>query len=410
MKEIIRTLETRLEENLDHYFSLAKELHDYKEISFQEHRSVTLHKEETERAGFVFDGGYKDDKTLKTAFVAAYDRKELKRFHTEKRGEEKTRRRIALISEYDALEKIGHGCGHNLIAVSSMAAFLLLGEVRGHFKHDLVLLGTPAEEFGGGKQLLLDAGFFQSVDAAVMLHPSDKNRMVSGMLNIRNIRFAFHGKSSHAAFTPHRGINALDAVLQLFNGVNAARQQLPPTALVHGVITEGGKAPNIIPDYTEAHFYVRALDDDEFSHTLEMVRKCAEGAALQSGCKLESRNDAPDYLSFVPNRTLAGMYRDALKKIGMEENQIGENEQIASSDIGNLSHEIPTFHGELCLKQGSISHNREFAEATVSPLGREYLKKAILLHLHVLVKLLTSDHLINDAINEFNSIKKKKEP
>ncbi len=395
---LLQQLEKKLDANLDRFFSFAQKLYEYKELSLQEHRSVALHKEVIEDAGFIVECGHKE---LTTAFSAAYDQKSIDALHKKsKNGSLRERKCIALISEYDALEKVGHACGHNLIAASSVGAFLLLGEYSNKFLHDLVLLGTPAEEFGGGKQLLIKNHFFDGVDVATMLHPSDKTRMVSGLLNIRNMRFAFHGKSSHAAFTPHRGVNALDALLQLFNAINAARQQLPPTALVHGIIVKGGDAPNIIPDYTEGHFYVRALDDGEFKKTLEVVQKCAEGAALQTGCRLKSWSDSPDYLSFVPNRKLASVYRKALSNIGLYEDRIGENEAIASSDIGNLSHELPTFHGELCLQENLISHNVEFADATISGAGKAYLKKAILLHLHALVPLLASNELINDVIDE----------
>ena len=193
---------------------------------------------------------------------------------------------VAFLAEYDALPSLGHACGHNLIAASSVGAALALQPLLPALGGQVVVIGCPAEEKGGGKIALAKAGLFAGIDAALLVHPSNRTELFKCALAMRALRVEFFGKSSHAAAAPHLGINALDAVLLAFTNLNALRQQLRDDARIHGVITDGGRAPNIIPDYATARFYIRALDLDYLRDLHRRVVACFEAAAQATGARV----------------------------------------------------------------------------------------------------------------------------
>ncbi|MBF0273813.1 MAG: amidohydrolase [Nitrospinae bacterium] len=361
-------------------FEIAAKLHELKELSLKEYKSVEVQKNYLKAKGFITQtnqGG------LETAFVSFYDKaSEDNFFHV------KERKIIALLSEYDALPELGHACGHNLIAAVSAGTFALLSCFKQDFKHDLVLIGTPGEEHGGGKVTMVNNGYFDKVDGALMIHPSNKTRVSVRMLNIKDIFISFYGKDSHAAASPEKGINALDAVVQLFNSVNAYRQQMPEGCMIHGIITDGGKAPNIIPGFAQAHFCIRGLEDKDFSLLEQKFIACAEGAAQQTGCRLEIEYGKMNYKSFNPSLEYAGIYQEALKEMGLEESKCGKKEGMYSSDIGNVSHVCPSLHVELKLAEDIYWHSSGFADA-VMKYGKKYLQQAITLNALSIYKILT---------------------
>lgn len=283
---------------------------------------------------------------------------------------------IAFIAEYDALPEIGHACGHNMIGTISVGAAIALKNTGLDKRGKVIVIGTPAEEGGGGKIKLIEKGVFRDIDMAFLIHPSNKTRVIGRMLAVVDITFTFIGKSSHAASFPYEGINALDGVILTYNNINALRQQLKEDVRIHGIILEGGKAPNIIPDRASAKFYVRSLNMKYFKDVIEKVKNCARGAAKATGCKLKIDTGKFVYQPFKPNYTMAGIFRDNMKLLGIKEDNIGETEGMGSSDIGNLSQVIPAIHPEFAIgKKNVVNHSPEFARAAVSKFGAENMIK-----------------------------------
>lgn len=277
---------------------------------------------------------------------------------------------VALLAEYDALEGLGHACGHNLIAAMAAGAGAALAAL-GAFPGRLVVLGTPGEEGGGGKVIMLERGGFAGVDAALMVHPGRENRVLSHFLCREALEFTFYGRAAHAASAPHEGINALDAAVLTYNGLSALRQHLKPDVRLHGVFTHGGAAPNIVPDYAAMRWFVRAADRDYLQGTvLPKVRACAEGAAQAAGARVEVRSYAPPYLGMRNNHALADAFRANLEFLGraVVEPRPGGG---GSSDIGNVSHRLPAIHPTIQIGAGLIGHTAEFAAAAASAGGRD---------------------------------------
>lgn len=288
---------------------------------------------------------------------------------------------IAILAEMDALPGIGHGCGHNIAGTASIGAAAALSMVlKDSLKQGqgtLLVLGTPAEELGRGKIEMIKAGVFEKVDAAMMVHGSSKRTVVKHFLGLARLRFTFMGKASHASAYPEEGINALDAVIQTFNSINALRQQLRTDVRVHGIITDGGKAPNIIPERSEAEFYVRSKDIGELESLRRRVINCAEGAAKATGCALEVTAVGEVNYPMKLNGAFADVYRGALSFIGLSEHPEPALWAVGSSDIGNVSQIIPTIHPHVPLRPGINIHTREFADATVSPDGHRALMEGV---------------------------------
>jgi len=288
---------------------------------------------------------------------------------------------VALLAEMDALPDIGHGCGHNIGGVASLGAGAVLREVLDGVlppgSGTLFVFGTPGEEGGRGKAKMLSAGAFDGVDAAMMVHASSARTVVKHFLGLVQLRFVFHGRASHAAAYPEKGVNALDGVIQTFNSVNALRQQLPPEARVHGIITDGGRAPNIIPERAEAFFYVRAPELDLLEELTEKVTACAEGAATATGCTLDAVAKDSSTAPLKLNAPFADTYRRALEYLGLPEDPKPPWKNVGSSDIGDLSQAVPVIHPHVPIRGGLKIHTREFAEATMSPDGHRAMVEGV---------------------------------
>ena len=270
---------------------------------------------------------------------------------------------IAALCEYDALPAIGHACGHNLIAIAGVAvglglrAALRVAEIEG----TVLVIGAPAEERGGaGKARLIDAGAFEGVDAAVMLHPGMGDEVRGSSLAHRGLTVEFRGRPSHAAGAPWRGINALDAMVMSFAALGLLRQQLVPTHRVHGVITHGGDSPNIVPERTEARLLVRAPTREEVDVLRERVRACFMGAATQTGCDLETTWADYPYENLKQNPPLAEAYAESFEALG---GSIRPGRGGGSTDMGNVTQVLPGLHPHYRIPAAGGNHTREFTEA-----------------------------------------------
>lgn len=340
----LKRLEPRLLE-------ISHGIHAHPEMSFSEHFAVGLLTGELEREGFQVQRGVAG---LETAFVASY-------------GSGKPA--VAFLAEYDALPKLGHACGHNLISTWALGAGIALRRAWADAPGMVQVIGTPAEEGGGGKVIMAEAGVFDGLDAAIMMHPRDETLLNRGSLAISHYDIEFFGKSAHAAASPDRGISALDAVLQVFFSVNALRQMLKPDARIHGSITHGGDAPNVIPDYAAATFLVRSKDQEYLEELEKRFERIVEGAALATGARPKLTKGV-SYKSRVCNLALVEVLRENAERLGISYGQPPEEGGVGSSDIGDVSHVVPTIHPYYQIgPKGIVTHSPEFAEAAKSPQG-----------------------------------------
>ena len=285
---------------------------------------------------------------------------------------------IGYLCEYDALPKIGHGCGHNMIGVMSAGAGVALSKVLHEIGGKVIVYGTPAEETNGGKVILAEAGVFDELDAAMIVHPDGETRASGSSSALYPIRFIYKGKTAHAASCPEKGINALNSVIQLFNGIDALRQHVTPDVRMHGIITKGGVAANIVPDEAIADFYFRASTKERVTEVVEKVKKIAEGAALMTGATLEMERYELPYDDLNTNETLSEMFNNNLRELGITD--IKEAKSTGgSSDIGNVSHIAPTIHPYIGITDCPIvGHSVEMANATTTSKAHDRLLIAAL--------------------------------
>ncbi|MBP8613809.1 MAG: M20 family metallopeptidase [Firmicutes bacterium] len=319
---------------------------------------------------------------------------------------------IAILAEYDALPGIGHGCGHNIIGTAAVGAGAALASLIDDFQGTIVILGTPAEEGAvdnaGGKVTMVECGVFNDVDIAMMIHPSQTDVAIASSNARVALEISFYGKSAHAAGAPHEGINALDAAILTFNGWNALRQHMTEDARIHGVITKGGEAPNIIPDYSEIRMYVRAKEMKYLEELEKKVRNCAEGAALATGARVQFRYTAKTYANMVTNRTLANVFAQNLESLGRHVCLPEEKSGGGSTDMGNVSQVVPSVHAyiAICDPGTATSHSREFAEATVSEMGHRAIVDSAKTLAATAIDVLASPDLLKDIKKEFVSGKR----
>ncbi|KAF0819927.1 MULTISPECIES: M20 family metallopeptidase [unclassified Cytobacillus] len=359
------------------------------ELGHEEYKACKVLTDELKKHGFAVEIGTCG---LPTAFTATYD--------SGKEGPV-----IGYMSEYDALPEVGHACGHNLIGTMGIAAGIGLSKVIHEIGGKVIVFGTPAEETKGGKVTMAEAGIFDVLDAAIMVHPLDNYVKSGTSLAMDAIQFEFFGKSAHAAASPHLGINALDAVLQTFNSINALRQHIKPDARIHGIITEGGKAANVVPDYAVAQFYVRSAKREYVNELVEKVKKCAEGAALQTGAEMKWSFYEFSYDDMVTNSPLSEAFNKELISLGVSEEEIMEQKDGSGSlDMGNVSQAAPSIHPyiKIC-NEAYACHTHEFREAAMSDQAREAMilgAKAMALTGY---EVLTNKELLQKIKAEFES-------
>lgn len=281
---------------------------------------------------------------------------------------------IAYLAEYDALPEMGHACGHNLIGAMSVGAGIALSKIRDGLKGRIVVLGTPDEEGGGGKISLINHGAFQDIDAAMMIHPGARDIKRKWNLAAFSVLVEFRGKPAHAAATPADGINALDAMIQLFNSVGLLRQQLTSDVRIHGIITQGGTAANIIPDFTSAKFLIRASELNRTYDVLEKFKQCVRGAALATGATEQVTVDLENkYEPLMTSNLLMDLYAENMGLLGVQVEEQPFSELGGSSDIGNVSQVVPAIHptGRIFPPgKEAPGHSHEFALAAKSDQAR----------------------------------------
>lgn len=301
----------------------------------------------------------------KTAFRAVFD--------SEKEGPV-----IGYMSEYDALPGVGHGCGHNLIATMGIGAGILLSKVIHQTGGKVIVYGTPAEETNGAKVPMAEAGLFDELDVAMMVHPAGQSAMSGESLAMDAIEFSYHGKTSHAAASPEEGINALDSVIQLFNGINALRQHVKDDVRIHGVITEGGQAANVVPDYAVAQFYVRSKSRGYLNEVVEKIKSIAHAAADMTGARVEIRNYELSYDDMITNQVLSETFKKNLLSIG-EKEVVDARGGLGSMDMGNVSHRVPAIHPYIGMgNEALVAHTTEFRDQTMTNGGKQALKRGAL--------------------------------
>jgi amidohydrolase len=279
---------------------------------------------------------------------------------------------IAILSEYDALPGIGHACGHNIIATSGYGAAIALAKLGARLPGRVRYLGTPAEERFGGKEIMARLGAFDGCDAAMMMHPSNQNLITMPCIAIAEVEAVYHGKSAHASAMPYRGLNALDAVVTAYQAIAQLRQHIRNTERIHGIITEGGLAPNIVPERAACRFYVRAVDAHELAPLKARVQACFDAGALATGCRLEVHWGDTDYLDLKTNWPMATMYETNASTLGREFFPVKDLPPgyAGSTDMGNVSHRVPSIHPMLGVAPaGVIIHNPEFTRYAASPAG-----------------------------------------
>lgn len=296
---------------------------------------------------------------IKTAFRATYD--------SNKEGPT-----IGYLCEYDALPEIGHGCGHNMIGSMSAGAGIILSKVLNEIGGKIIVYGTPAEETNGAKVIFAEQGVFDKLDVAMMVHPSDKTIESGTSMALYPLQFTYTGKTAHAASCPQEGINALNSVIQLFNGIDALRQHVTPDVRIHGIITNGGVAANIVPDKAVAQFYFRASTKEILEDVLVKVKNIAQGAALMTGSNLEmTRYELPND-NLKTNKNLSEAFSENLRMLGIKD--IYTAKDTGSSDIGNVSHKTPTIHPYIGISNCNVTgHSVNMADATITPFAHERL-------------------------------------
>ncbi|HIM37421.1 MAG TPA: M20 family peptidase [Dehalococcoidia bacterium] len=345
---------------------ISLDIHAHPELNYKEHHDAKVLADALERHGMNVERGVGG---VETAFRATMN------------GGAGSGPTVAILAEYDALPEIGHGCGHNLIAMAGMGAGLgVLANLK--FLHGRVMIiGTPAEEGGGGKIRMLDAGVFEDVDLTLSSHPSSNRTVIpteiplteSWSLAMVGYRYIFHGKAAHAAAAPEAGINALNAVIHLFTGIDALRQHLREDVRIHGIITDGGKAPNVVPEYAAANFMLRCRDRNYLSDVVVgKVRSAAEGAAAMAGARLEIEEFYPFYENVRPNSVVANTLRANALAIGipLDEPYPGRQGSAASTDFGNVSQVMPSFELRYAVSDHPVaSHSREMSETATTELA-----------------------------------------
>ncbi len=309
---------------------------------------------------------------------------------------------IAIVAEYDALRGLGHACGHNLIGTAALGAAWALNEVIGELPGRIRMIGTPAEEGGGGKVLMVNRGVFKGVDAAMMFHPLDETALGSPTLASNRIKLEFFGKASHAAAAPEAGINALDAVIQTYNAVNALRQHLRSDVRIHGVITNGGQAANIVPEYASAEFSVRAADRPYSDETLAKFIRCAEAAAMATGATLKyDVREASRYDNMLNNPAMMRAFGGKLEALGVPYAQKPSG-GFGSTDMGNVSLVVPSIHPYLKIAPAGVQcHTNGFREAAASPEGQAAMLNAARAMALTALDLLARPELLAEAKRAF---------
>jgi len=350
---------SRVEQQGQELIKLSLNIHANPELGFEEKRASAWLTDYLDGNSFQVENGVGG---LATAFKAVY-------------GSNKPV--IALFAEYDALPEIGHACGHNIIAASAVGAAVACKCIIDSCGGAVVVFGTPAEELFGGKVPMLREGVFDGVDVAMIIHPGVRDAATAEALACIGLEIEFFGKAVHAAAYPERGINALEAMILSFNAVNSLRQHIKDRARIHGIITHGGEAANVVPAYSAAKFLVRAADDAYLGELKQKVLNCFEGAALATGARLNYRWSEIVYAPMKNNLALAQLFAQNLESLGRKVELFEPHFGFGSTDMGNVSQVIPAIHPSVAIVSPDVLlHSEDFAVAAASELGHKGLLDA----------------------------------
>lgn len=343
---------SEVEKNKDGILAVSDYLMENPEIAMEERKAADRLAEYLRSEGFEVEENLAG---MATAFRA-----------TKKNGEGP---KLAFLAEYDALPGYGHACGHNLIAAMSVGAGTALASILDTYQGEVSIIGTPGEEIGEGKPYLIEKGVFDGYDAAMMVHPFSSTCADPVVTTIGGYDFTFEGKTAHAGAKPFEGVNALDAVVMLYNGVSVLRQQLKDGTRIHGIVLDGGTVVNSIPDRCGIRLEVRARELDYYNEVTEKVINCAKAAALATGCRLEYSQFERTCLGLNENPVLVKIFREKLAELGISE---GPPVFGGSTDMGDVSCKLPAIHPFLkCAENDEFPHTEEFLEAMKKPYARE---------------------------------------
>ena len=362
---------------------LSQKIHANPELGFHEVKAVAWLTQYLEENNFSIERGICD---LPTAFRASY-----------RQGKPA----IAILAEYDALPGLGHACGHNLIATCAVGAAVASKLAVDQFGGSILVIGTPAEEIYGGKVVMADRGAFNNVDMAMMVHMGMYDTATVRALACQNLEVEFFGKAAHAAARPEAGINALEAMLQSFAAINSLRQHIKSTARIHGIITDGGEAANIVPVHSAANFMVRAEDNTYLDELKERVLNCFIGAATASGARLEYKWDEVRYAPMRNNLTLARLFRQNIQSLGRRMQLFNPNSAFGSTDMGTVSQLVPGIHPIVAITPKGALHSPQFAEAAVSEAGIRGLIDAAKALAMTVVDLVVNPNVVSKVKREF---------
>jgi amidohydrolase len=369
--------------------ALARSLHRHPELSEQEWRSAAALCRFLRAEGFAVRRGVAG---LPTAFVAR-----------KRRGRGP---RIGFLAEYDALPGIGHACGHNLIGAAAAGAGAALGRVLGAVPGEVVVVGTPAEETIGGKVLMTARGVFRGLDAALMIHPSTEDRVYTTSLACHSLEVTYRGRAAHAVSAPERGINALDALLRLFFLVHRLRHRLPREVRMPGVILEGGRRPNIVPDRAVGRFSLRARNLRDLARVERAFRAAARRAARDTGARLTVRAVDHPYAEMRTNRVLADLFKAELAALGRR-TEDGPRKTMGSLDMGNVSQRVPSIHPYVAIAPPSVPlHSPGFARRAAGRSGRAGLRAGVRALALTGLRLLADPAVLARARREFRAARR----
>ncbi len=365
---------------------LSLKLHANPELAFQEVRAVTWLTQYLEENGFSIERGVCE---LPTAFVSRY-------------GQGKPA--IALLAEYDALPELGHACGHNIIAASAIGAAVASKPAIDQFGGSILVIGTPGEELYGGKIVMADRGAFENLDVAMIVHPGTIDTATIKALTCQTLDVEFFGRAAHAAARPEEGINALEAMLQSFTAINSLRQHIRSTARIHGIITDGGEAANIVPAHSAGNFIVRAMDNDYLDEIKEKVLDCFIGAATATGARLQYKWGDVRYSPMRNNLPLAQLFVQNMKSLGRSVALSDLEHAFGSTDMGNVSQLVPSIHPFVAIAEKEILiHSPEFASAAASERGTEGMLDAAKAIAMTVVDLVANSETLDKVKEEFKS-------
>ena len=375
-----------IDANLDNYFGMVKEMYNNPEIGFEELKAQKLLSEYLNDQGFDVKCGA----VCKTDYIATYN--------SNKEGPT-----IGFMCEYDALPEVGHGCGHNMIAPISIGAAVALKELVDEVGGVIKVIGTPAEENFGGKVFMSDAGVFNDLDVALMIHPGNDNSVGGKSTAINPVKFEFFGKNAHACH-PFDGRSALDGAVSTYMQINMLRQFVKPGTFIHGIIRHGGDAANIIPAYASMEYYFRAPKMD---YALEVTNKAieiAKGACLAHGLTLKTTAFESPYPDTLINYRLADLMKEKYTLLGLEDIKPVDEEPGGSTDVGSVSYICPTIQGGIKIAGDDVTgHSKEMAAATISEQGKQALLDASKAIAYIACDLITDPDKLEKITDEFKT-------